>query len=120
MPEPLEFSLEVQLVDKPEEELDGATRQLLSELKEMEIESARLENNGITPPGAKGDPITVGTIALVVLPAVLPKVIELVQSWSLRGPGRAVKFKGRGIEFEGSADELKRILDILDARKKQK
>jgi hypothetical protein len=59
-------------------------------------------------------------LAIEVLPAVLPSVIALVQAWVMRGQGRTVKFKGKGIEFEGSPEELKKLLASLDMGKKKK
>ena len=47
----------------------------------------------------------------------LPKIVEFCQAWALRGQGRTVKFKGnihgQDIEFEGTADELQRLLAQL-------
>jgi hypothetical protein len=38
----------------------------------------------------------------------------------MRGQGRTVKFKGKGIDFEGSPEELKKLLATLDMGKKKK
>jgi hypothetical protein len=112
----LEFELEVIDSEATDEELDRMTRNLLSELKETDVESAELVSVGTAPEGSKGDPITIGTLALAVLPAMLPAVIDLVQGWVGRRDGRTVRFKGRGIEFEGSPEELQRLLDTLEAK----
>ena len=118
-PELTELNIEVSASDATDEDIDLMTRQLLSELQEMDIESAELAEGGPAPKGSKGDPITIGSIALVALPAVLPKVVDLVQSWALRGQGRTVKFKGKGIEFEGSPEELQKLLAKLEKGKKK-
>ena len=115
-----EFQIEVSATDATDEELDRITRQLLSELRDTNVESAELAKGGLAPQGSKGDPVTIGAIAIVVLPTVLPKIIDLVQAWALRGHGRTVKFKGRGIEFEGSPEELKKLLEKLEKGKKKK
>jgi hypothetical protein len=116
----VELNLEVSASDATEEEIDRMTRQLLAELKATEVESAELVTSGSAPEGSKGDPVTIGTLALEVLPAVLPSVIALVQAWVMRGQGRTVKFKGKGIEFEGSPEELKKLLDKLEKEKNKK
>lgn len=118
--EQLELYLEVAATDAMDEELDSITRQLLSELNELDIESASLAKGTELPEGAKGDPVTIGAIVLVVLPSVLPKIVEFVQAWSLRGNGRTVKFKGKGIEFEGPPEEFLKLLERLDKEKKKK
>jgi hypothetical protein len=115
-----EFEIQVSIVDATDEELDRFTRQLLAELRDLDVESAELTKGESAPKGSKGDPITLGSIALVVLPAALPKVFDLVQGWGARGQGRTVKFKGKGIEFEGSPEELQNILAALSKGKKKK
>jgi len=118
--EQLELYLEVLAGDLRDDELDTLTRQLLSELNDLDIESASLARGNELPEGSKGDPVTIGAIVLVVLPSVLPKVVEFLQAWSLRGNGRTVKFKGKGIEFEGPPEELQKLLEKLEKEKKKK
>jgi hypothetical protein len=115
-----EFEIQVSIEDATEEELDRLTRQLLAKVRELNVESAELAQSGIAPIGSKGDPITIGSIALEVLPAAIPSVIALVQAWVLRGQGRTVKFKGKGIEFEGSPEELQKLLAKLEKGKNKK
>jgi hypothetical protein len=118
--EPTEINIEISANDATVEEIDKMTRQLLAELRDLNVESAELEKSGIVPQGAKGDPVTIGSIVISALPAVLPIVLQLVQTWSSRGQGRIVKFRGRGIEFEGSAEELQILLQKLDQGQKKK
>ena len=115
-----DFEIQVILSDATDEELDRVARQLLSELRETDVESVGLAKGKTAPDGSKGDPITIGTIAMEVLPVALPSVIALIQAWIMRGQGRTVKFKGKGIEFEGSPEELKKLLGTLDKKKKRK
>jgi hypothetical protein len=118
--EKVEFEVLISVPDTTDEELDRLTRQLLAEIKETDIESAQLGKSGSIPDGAKGDPITIGTILLAAIPAAMPKVIDLIQAWSMRGSNRTVKFKGMGIEFEGSPEELNKLLAKLEKGKKKK
>lgn len=109
----LQINIEVSTDDSSEEEIDRLTRHLLLELRELDVESAKLAKGGPAPAGSKGDTITMGAIVLEVLPAVLPSVLGLLQSWMSRGRGRHVKFKGMGIEFEGSREDLEKVLAML-------
>jgi len=109
----VEFEIEIVDSDATEEELDKATRKLLSELQETDIESANLVSLGVAPEGSKGDPITIGTVAMTALPIVLPGVIDMIKEWTSRKKGRTVKFKGKGIEFEGSPEDLEKLLASL-------
>jgi hypothetical protein len=118
--DPIELEIEILAKDTIEEDLDKLTRNLLKELRETDVESANLVSIGTAPVGSKGDPVTIGTLAIEVLPVAIPSVIALVQAWVMRGQGRTVKFKGKGIEFEGSAEELKKLLEKLEKGKKKK
>ena len=88
----------------------------------------RAIGNLVGPPVGHGAPgsvgrldvivhILLGAVAVAVLPAVLPKIVEFCQAWALRGQGRTVKFKGKvggqDIEFEGKAEDLKNILTLF-------
>jgi len=112
-----QLNIEVSASDATEEDIDWMTRQLLFELRELDVESAQLTRGGAAPAGAKGDPISIGSIALELLPSVLPSVLGLVQAWVSRGQGRVVKFKGMGIEFEGSAEDLHKLIETLSKGK---
>ncbi len=115
-----QFNIEISAADTTDEDIDRMTRQLLSELRELDVESAELAKGETAPKGSKGDPVALGSIVISSLPTVLPAVVALVQAWSSRGQGRTVKFKGKGIEFEGSPEELQKLLASLErGRKKQ-
>jgi hypothetical protein len=115
-----QLNIEISASDANEEDIDRMTRQLLSELRDLDVESAELAKGGLAPEGAKGDPVTLGSIVVSSLPAVLPAVVALVQSWSARGQGRTVKFKNKDFEFEGSPEEFQKLLATLEKGKKRK
>jgi hypothetical protein len=124
-PELSELNIAVSADDASEEDIDRMTRQLLSELREMDVESAELTKSGPAPEGSKAiDPVTVGSIAISVLPTMLPKIIDGIQAWAMRGSNRTVKFKGRvagqPVEFEGSGEDLQTLLATLDKRGRKK
>jgi hypothetical protein len=124
-PNLIELNLEISTDDATEEELDRMTRQLLSELRDMNVESAELAKGGPAPDGTKSiDPVTIGSIAIAVLPTTLPKVVDAIQAWVSRGSNRTIKFKGKvagqTIEFEGSVEDLDKLLEKLEKGKKKK
>jgi hypothetical protein len=106
-------------------ELDLLTRQLRIELLELQVESVDLVTSGKAPGGAKSaEAATLGALAVVVLPAVLPRLVEFLQGWTLRAEGRTVKIKtqvaDRSIEVEfsprtSSAKEMIRLVRTLTA-----
>jgi hypothetical protein len=118
--ETIELILEVGAgVGAEAEDLDRLTRQLRGEILDLsEIESVGLVKGGRARQGTKlGDPVTLGALAVAVLPKFLPKLVDFVQAWIMRGQGRTVKFKGKiagnNIEFEGTAAECKDLLATL-------
>ncbi len=120
--QPIQLSLQVSAGEEADaEELDRLTRQLRSEILDLpEIESVELAKGERPHRGTKvADPVTLGVLAVAVLPTFLPKLVDFVQAWALRGQGRSVKFKGKvsgqAVEFEGTADELKDLITTLKA-----
>lgn len=122
--ESIQFNLTVSTVDGTNDEIDRLTRQLFRELKDLDVESVKLATEGNAPDGTKGtEAITAGTLALAVLPNMLPKVLEFLQSWSLQGRGRTIKFKGKiagqNIDFEGSFAEMEKLVAMLEKKQKK-
>lgn len=126
IPELSELNIEISSAGATEEEIDDMTHQLLSELRrEMDVERAELTKGGAAEDGTKAvDPIMTGSILISVLPALLPKIVDGVQAWALRGSNRTVKFRGRvagqAIEFEGSGEDLQKLLATLEKTSRKK
>ena len=121
----LNFELEISAEDTTETDLDKITRNLFAELRETDVESIELASSGFAPSGSKtGDPVTTGAIVLAVLPTFLPKIVEFIQAWALRGHGRTVKFKGeiggQPFEFEGNSEDLQKLIETLSKGSKRK
>ncbi len=118
------LNLEIAADDASSGELDELARRLLAELRETDVESAELVSAGPAPAGAKSaEAVTAGAIALSVLPAALPKLIDFVQSWAMRGQGRRVKFKGKiggqDVEFEGYPEDLQDLVKSLQKSRRK-
>jgi len=118
----IELNLEVSASEATGEEIDNLTRQLLTELRQTNVESAELGRGASAPAGTKSiDPITAGAIAIAVLPPMLTKIIETLQSWLMRDRTRKLKFKGKvagqTVEFEGSAEDFQKLIETLSGKK---
>ena len=82
------------------------------------VDQVQLGRAGHEPVCAKAtDPVTLGALALVILPTVLPKFVDFLQAWMQSKKWRTIKFKGTVeghlIEFEGTADDLRALLPSL-------
>ena len=122
---PAQFTLSIDAgADADAEELDRLTRQLRDALAEVpEVESVDLLRGGVVPQGAKvADPFTLGALVLAIIPSALPKLIDVLNGWSMRGENRKVKIKtqvgDRSVEVEYSPAtmsqaELKSLVETL-------
>ena len=105
---PVALTLEIDAGEEADEDrLDRLTRQLRAELQELDVESAELASGGELPPGARAAELAaLGELAVAVLPAAIPPMIEFLNSWLLRGENRKVKITtkvgDRSIEAEYS------------------
>lgn len=120
----IRLNLQISADNATVDQVDELTRRLLGELRGMDVESAELAPGGPVPAGTKSaEAITAGAIALSVLPAALPKLIDFIQAWAMRGQGRKVKFKGKiagqPVEFEGSPEDLQALIKTLQARQRK-
>lgn len=116
--------------DADAEELDQLTRQLRDEMQELDVESVELVKGEVVPEGAKViEVVTLGSLAVSVLPSIIPKLIEFLQNWLMRGENRRIKIKtqvgDRSVELEYSPaamsqTELKNLVDTLTGALTQK
>jgi hypothetical protein len=66
--------------------LDALTRNVLTELRELDLENVELAMSGQTPYGSKSSDtaIAIGTLFLAVLPSAVPKLIEVIGNLASR------------------------------------
>ena len=102
---------------------DLLTHELRSELIELGTGSVEPISAGAPPPGIKAAEVfTLGALALAVLPAFLPKLVEYLNSWTMRAENRRIRVKtqagDRSIELEYtptaiSEEELMKLVSKL-------
>jgi hypothetical protein len=95
------------------EDVDAMTRGLRSEIQDFGVEDVTLKTTTAAPAGTKSvEAVTVGALAVTLLPQVLPRLIEFLQAWSLRRKDRTVKIKASvgdrsvDIEYPEGASEV--------------
>ena len=108
-------------VDAPN--LEALTLQLRDEISTLDVERVELPRATDALSGAKGDPLTVGSIVVSLASAgVFTGLMELVKSWALRREGRSISIKaeieGRKLEMtfspaEASEQEMARFADKI-------
>lgn len=91
--------VQVKLDNSDDEELDNLTRQLRSELLDLETESVDYISPGSAPPGTKGAELVLGALVVSMAPKVLTKALDFLHAWVMRREGRTVKIK---VQAEGN------------------
>jgi hypothetical protein len=109
MPNPLILNINLH-DDVDQSELDILTHQMRDEISALDVCYAELPHGGDAPFGAKGDPITIGSIAVALASAgVFTGLVEMLKSWVLRREGRLITIKaevdGRKLEMTFSPSE---------------
>ncbi len=114
-----EVLVELSLEGGDSVELDELTRQLRSEVQELEIESIHKVSEGVAPAGTKGaDIAAIGQMAIALAPSVIPPLFDLLKSWVERKPSTPVKVtvkvgrKTAQIEYDPTKTSAK-DLDVL-------
>ena len=107
--------------DADADEVDHLTRQLLDEINEIEVESIELVKHETMPEGAKSaEVIALGSLAITVLPKVIPKLVDFLQFWLMRGGDRIVKIKTQSgdrsikLEYSPTAMSQKELNDLVN------
>lgn len=124
--QPLSLSINVGEAGADDEATDELTRQLLRELRELDVESVDIRQAGPVPDGAKAIGATeLGALVVDVLPVTLQGLMDFVKSWAERSSNRVVKINtqigDRKLELEYnpqsvSTQEMSRfVATITDA-----
>jgi len=132
MPEnPAELVIELSLEggDGDRAELDELTRQLRSEVEELNVDSVEQVSAGAAPEGTKAVDFTVvGQMAVTLAPTIIPPLFDLLKSWVGRKPSTPVKVtvrvgkKTAQIEYDPtqtSAKDLEALIKTLNKSTKK-
>jgi len=117
----IKLDLTIEEPGADDERVDELTLRLMRDLRDLGAESVERPTGEPTPEGGKAAAaFTLGALALVAVPAFLPKLLEFLQAWALRGEKRTVKIKtpaGLEVEFTPekrlSQDELLALVEKL-------
>ena len=121
---PAELIIELSLEGGEPAELDELTRQLRTEVEELNIDSVEQISSGVAPEGTKAaDFAAIGEMAVTLAPAIIPPLFDLLKSWVVRKPSTPVTVKVRvgkriaQIEYDPtqtSAKDLEALIKSLN------
>jgi len=101
-------------------ELDELTRQLRTEINEINIDSVEQVSAGAAPEGTKAaDFAAIGQMAVTLAPAIVSPLFDLLKSWVERKPSTPVKGKvGKKttqIEYDPTSTSAKDLEALVKA-----
>jgi hypothetical protein len=89
-----ELLIELSLEGGDAAELDELTRQLRTEVEELNVDSVERVSAGAAPQGTKAlDMAAIGQMAVTLAPVVIPPLFDLLKSWVARKPSTPVKVR---------------------------
>jgi hypothetical protein len=117
-----ELLIELSLEGGDPSELDELTRQLRTEVEELNVDSVEEVSIGAAPEGTKAvDFMAIGQMAVTLAPTIVPPLFELLKSWVDRKPSTPVKIKVRvgrktaQIEYDPTRTSAKDLDDLVKA-----
>ena len=108
MPMKMPLRLEMTLGAGPDadaRDLDADARNLKRQIEGLGADSVSLVSAGVAPAGTRSpEMVAAGSLLVGLLPTLLPKLIDFLQTWLPNRENRTVKFKvqdgDRSVEFE--------------------
>jgi hypothetical protein len=67
-----------------QEELAQLGQRLRRDIQQLDVDEVEFVREGAAPAGAKGDPLTMASLAVTVAPVVLKSLFDLLQNWMSR------------------------------------
>lgn len=113
------LSLRAEILPIPDQdapELERLTQRLRRELGQLEVESIEPIRRAVPSHAKSAMAAELGQLLIVVLPAVLPKLVEFLQAWCLRNRTQkiVIEHDGLRIEFPPGGLDPKALADTLD------
>jgi hypothetical protein len=94
MPEQQSLEIHLDVSDSDAEELDRLTRQLRSQLAELDVDAVEPISGGPAPEGTKAaDWVIVGGLLVRAAPTAVSAVVRTVQAWLARDLRRNVEIR---------------------------
>jgi hypothetical protein len=123
MTESAELMVSLSLEESDPTELDDLTRELKSEIEQLNVDSIGYGSAGKAPEGTKAaDWAAIGQLSITLAPTVIPILFEVLRSWAERKSSTRIKInikvgqKNAQIEYnptKTSAEEIESLIKKL-------
>lgn len=101
------------------EEIARLGQQLREDILQLDVDSVEFVRSGAAPAGAKGDPITLGALAITLAPGLITSLFTLLQSWLTRHEKSSVTIelgKDKLMVTGNPSKEERQLIETLLAR----
>jgi hypothetical protein len=122
---PAELLIELSVDNGDPAELDELSRQLRTEIEELNIDAVEQVSAGAAPEGTKAVDLTaIGQMAVTLAPAIVPPLFDLLKSWVERKPSTPVRIKVKvgkrtaQIEYDPTRTSAKDLEELIKALNK--
>jgi hypothetical protein len=119
---PAQLLLHIDLGPETDREEQARFAQRLREdLLELDVDAVEPVHSGVAPAGAKGDPVTLATLAITLAPMALTEVMKALQAWLSRHERASVSVESghEKIVVTGSpSKEQQRLIEAFVSRHK--
>jgi hypothetical protein len=98
-----------------EEEQARLAQHLRQSLLETDVDTVEQVHSGRAPAGAKGDPVTLATLAVTLAPIALAEVMKALQAWLSRNERASVSMESGGEKILVTGTPSKAQQQLIDA-----
>jgi hypothetical protein len=97
------------------EEMAALGQRLRREIQQLDVDTVDFVREGAAPAGAKGDPVTLASLAVTLAPVVLKSLFDLVQGWTTRHNNASVTIEMGGDKVTLTGAPSKEQLAVIQA-----
>jgi hypothetical protein len=101
--------------DSDPEEVAQLGQRLRRDIQQLDVDSVEFARGGVAPAGAKGDPVTMATLAVTLAPVVLKSLFDLLQGWTSRHDKSTVTIEMGSDKLTLTGSPSKEQLQVIQA-----
>ena len=90
-------------------------QRLRADLLELDVDRVEQVRSGTAPRGAKGDPVTLATLAVTLAPVALKGIMEALEAWLSRHERASVSVESGGEKIVVTGSPSKEQQQLIEA-----
>jgi hypothetical protein len=101
--------------ESDQEELAQLGQRLRRDIQNLDVEAVEFVRDGAAPAGAKGDPLTMASLAVTLAPVVLKPLFDMLQNWTARHNNSTVTIEMGSDKLTMTGSPSKEQLAVIQA-----